>query len=115
MINNIVTIIYMLIMLGIAIISNIVLGVVISNKKTKFDKGKFFKGFGKAFLISFCMLAICFTLELVPIILSRIGIDVSSDLITIIEVVLITFTAYKKYALDCVNKFKIILGIKESE
>ena len=115
MINNIMTVMDMLGILAIAIISNTVLGVVVANKKTKFNKKTLLKGLGKALLIALCMLSICVTLELVPTILARIGIDVSSELITVVEVALITFTAYKKYALDCIDKFKTILNIKESD
>lgn len=115
MINNLITVFYMLMMLAIAIISNTVLGAVIANRKEEFDVRKLFRGIIKSILIAFCMWLLCVTLELLPIILNEIGIEISNDLITIMEVVSITLTAYKKYAVDCVDKFKIILNIKESE
>lgn len=115
MINNLLTVFYMLLIVGITITINIVLGTVIANRKQKFDKKKFWKGIRKAFVILICVLLLCLTLELVPIVLSRVGIEVPTDLITVLEIILTTLTAYKKYALDCFDKFKTILDIKESE
>lgn len=115
MIKNLVTIIYMLIMLGIVIITNTVLGVMLANKKSKFSWEKLFKGLLKSLIIALCVLSFCMTLELVPIILARINIDVPTDVVTVMEIVMITLTAYKKYVTDCIEKFKVILKIKESE
>ena len=115
MLNNLTTVFYMLLMLAIVVLCNIGLGTVLENKKHEFNLKKFLSGISKAILIAFCMLLFCVTLELVPEILSRIDINISNDLITLIEVVLITLTAYKKYALDCIEKFKKILGVDENE
>lgn len=115
MITNLLTVLYMLIMLAIAITANTILGVVIANKKSSFDRKKLFRGIGKALLVALCMILLCVTLELVPTILGQIGIDVSTELITVVEVSLITFTAYKKYVVDCIDKFKTILDVKESD
>jgi len=115
MIDNLLTVSYMLGILGIMIIINTTLGSVIANKTQKFNKKKFWTGIVKAFVIVLCILLFCLTLELVPMILGRIGIEVPTDLITVLEIVLTTLTAYKKYALDCFEKFKTILKIEESE
>lgn len=115
MIENLMTVFYMMIMLGIVIVCNTVLGIVMANKSQKFDIKKLFNGIGKAILITLCILLFCVTLELVPAILGRLGIEVPQDIITLVEVVLITLTAYKKYAVDVIDKFKTILEIKESE
>ena len=113
MVDNLMTIIYMLIMLAIVISVNTILGVIIANKNKKFDWKKLVKGISKALVITLCMVLFCFTLELVPVILARIGVEVANELITVAEVVLITLTAYKKYAFDCLDKFKEIIGIEE--
>lgn len=115
MINNLITVSYMLGILGIMIVINTVLGSVIANKKQEFDIKKFLKGIIKAIVIALCILLFCITLELVPVVLSRVGIEIPTDLITVLEIVLTTLTAYKKYALDCFEKFKNILDVKESE
>lgn len=113
MLDNLITEFLLLIMLGIMIIVNTTLGTFIGTKQSKFDKEKFTKGILKAIVISFCILLFLLTLELVPIILGRVGIEIPTDLITALEVVITTLTAYKKYALDCFNKMKKILGTEE--
>ena len=110
MINNLITVFYMLGLLGIIITINTTLGIIIANKNLNFQWDKFWKGLGKAVAITICILLFCLTLELVPVILGQVGIDIPSDLITTLEIVLTTFTAYKKYALDCFDKFKTIIG-----
>jgi hypothetical protein len=102
-------------MLAIAIIVNTVLGSLIANRKNKFSWKKLFRGLLKSIIIALCMLAFCLTLELVPAILSRIGINVPEDIITVLEMAIMLFTAYKKYITDCIDKFKTILGVRESE
>lgn len=115
MINNLETMLYMLILLAIVFLTNTVLGIVIANKKTEFNIKKLISGISKGIIITLCMLSFCITLEMIPEVLSRINIEVPNDLITVVEIVMMTLTAYKKYALDCVNKFKIILGIESGE
>lgn len=115
MIDNLLTITYLMGMLAIAIIVNTTLGSLIANRKKKFSWKKLFRGLLKSIIIALCMLAFCLTLELVPAILSRIGINVPEDIITVLEMAIMLFTAYKKYITDCIDKFKTILEIKESE
>lgn len=115
MINDLMTVLYMLILLAIVFTTNTILGVVIANKKSKFNFKKFLSGIGKGIIIALCMFLFCITLELIPIVLGQVGITIQDELITVVEVVLTTFTAYKKYALDCIDKFRTILDVKESE
>lgn len=115
MINNLITVACMLGILGLMIVINTVLGSILANKRNEFDIKKFFKGIVKAITIALCILLFCVTLELVPVVLSRVNIEIPSDLITVLEIVLTTLTAYKKYAVDCFDKFKKILDVKESE
>lgn len=115
MIDNLVTVSYMLGILGIMIIINTVLGAVIANKKQNFNFKVLFRGVLKAIVIALCVLLFCLTLELIPVVLERIEIEVPTDLITTLEIILTTLTAYKKYALDCFDKFKTILKIEEGE
>lgn len=115
MINDLMTVLYMLILLAIVFITNTTLGVIIANKKAEFNLKKFLGGIGKGIVIAICMLLFCVTLEIIPSVLGQVGITIQDELITVVEVTLMTFTAYKKYALDCIEKFKTILGVKESE
>ena len=113
MINNIITVACMLGILGIMITVNTMLGVVMANKTQKFNKKKLFKGIGKAIIIVICTMLFCLTLELVPIVLRRVDINIPTDFITVLEIILTTLTAYKKYAIDCFDKFKKILKVEE--
>lgn len=115
MLNNLITILYLIGLLAIAIIVNTTLGCVIANRRNKFSAKKLFKGIGKALIITICMLLFCLTLELIPMILMRIGIDIPNDIITVLEMAIMLFTSYKKYAVDCIDKFKTILKIEESD
>lgn len=111
MINNLLTISMLLGVLGVLQITNIVLGAVVGSQKTKFSWKKIFKGMLKAFLFCLCFLSYCFCLEVLPLILIRIEITVPNDVITVLEIIGITLTAYKKYTKDCYEKLQIILGV----
>lgn len=115
MLNNLITTIYMLGLLAIVIIINTVLGVVIANKKIEFSWQKLFKGILKSLVITLCILLFCVSIELMPIVLLRVNIQIPDDLVTVLQIMLVTLTAYKKYATDCFEKFKTILNVKESE
>lgn len=115
MVNNLLTIAMLLGVLGVLHITNTVLGAVIGSQKTKFEWKKIGKGMLKAFLFCLCFLAYCFCLEILPIILLRIEITIPNDLITFLEIVGITLTAYKKYTKDCYEKLKVILGVNTED
>ncbi len=115
MLNNLITIAMLLAVLGALYITNTILGAVIGSQKTKFEWKKIGKGMLKAFLFCLSFLTYCFCLEILPFILMRINITISSDIITFFEIVGITLTAYKKYAVDCYEKLKNILGINTDD
>lgn len=113
MVNDLITILMLLSILGVLYVTNTVFGAVIGTQKEKFSWDKIKKGMLKAFLFCLSFLAYCFCLEIMPVILLRIGIEVPSDIITIFEIVGITLTAYKKYVNDCYEKLQIILDIRK--
>ena len=110
MIYDLLTTAYMLGLLAIVIVINTILGVIIANTKLEFSWKKFWKGIGKALVILLCVLAFCVCIELVPIVLARVNIEVPEDLITVLQIILVTLTAFTKYAKDCFEKFQIIIG-----
>ncbi len=114
MINNLLTTMYMLILLAIVMGINTILGVMIANTKAEFDKKKLLKGIGKALIILICVLLFCTCIELVPMVLSRVGIQIPEELVTVIQIILFILTAFTKYAADCFDKFKMIIN-KEGE
>lgn len=116
MINNLVTISMLLGVLGVLYITNTILGAVIGSQKTKFEWKKIGRGMLKAFLIGIGFITYCFCLEVLPLILNRVDITIPGDLITFLEIIGITLTAYRKYSQDCYEKLKIILDVnKEGE
>lgn len=115
MLNNLITIVMLLAVLGVLHITNTVLGAVKGSQESKFEWKKIGKGMLKAFLFCLCFLAYCFCLEILPIILLRIEITIPNDLITFLEIVGITLTAYKKYTKDCYEKLKVILDVNTED
>lgn len=91
---------------------NTILGVVIANTKVEFDKKKLLKGIGKALIVLICVLLFCICIELVPMVLARVGIEIPKDLVTVLQIILVTLTAFTKYAKDCFDKFQIIINKK---
>lgn len=110
--ENITTMLLLLAVLGIMYLTNMILGIVLGTKNEGFNWKKFWGGFGKAVLLAISFASFCFCIEVLPIILARIDISLPDDLVTLIEVVGITLTAYKKYSLDCIDKFKKIFNIE---
>ncbi len=110
MINDLITTTYMLGLLAIVIIINTVLGVIIANTKLEFNWKKFWKGIGKALIILICVLAFCVCIDLIPVVLARVNIAIPEDLVTVLQIILVTLTAFTKYAKDCFEKFQIIIG-----
>lgn len=110
MINDLITTTYMLGLLAIVIMINTILGIIIANKKLEFNWKKLGEGILKAFVIMICVLLFCVCIELVPIVLNRVNITIPEDLITVLQIILVTLTAFTKYAKDCFEKFQIIIG-----
>ena len=110
MINDLLTTTYMLGLLAIVIMINTILGVIIANTKLEFNWKKFWKGIGKALIILICVLSFCVCIDLIPIVLARVNIAIPEDLVTVLQIILVTLTAFTKYAKDCFEKFQIIIG-----
>lgn len=110
MLDNLVTQILFLLVLGLLFTINTILGVLIGTKEEGFNFKKFLYGFIKGGVMAICILGFCFAIEITPIILKRIDIELPDNIITLTELMGVTLTAYKKYALECFEKMKKILG-----
>lgn len=110
MLNNLLAEFYMLCMLGIVIFVNTLLGSIIATNNKEFKFSILFKGILKAFLIGICLLLFSISIELLPLILNKINIKIDQNITTVLELTITIFTAYKKYAKDCYQKFKQLLG-----
>lgn len=100
----------MLCMLGIVIFINTMLGIIIASNNNEFKFKILFKGVLKALLIGICLLLFSISIELLPLILNKINVTISESITTVLELTLTIFTAYKRYAMDCYQKFKKLLG-----
>lgn len=106
MFNDIITILLVLSVLGVLYCINTTLGILQRTKGQNFNFIAFKRGFVKALIIALCIVGFCFCLEAIPPILSRVGIVIEDNCITVLEVFGVTITAYKKYASDCYTKIK---------
>lgn len=113
--DNLITVVMLLGVLLSLGITNIVLGAVNGSMNKKFDLKKLGKGIVKIFLFCLCFLVFCFCLQAMPIILERVDITIPNNAINLIEIIGLIIVAYKKYALDCYNKIRVILGIEEEK
>ena len=102
----------LLAILGILILINTTLGSLMAKRKKEFNWNKFSEGIVKALIITLCMTLFCICISLIPMILKRVGISIPNDLITILELLMMILTAYKKYSLDCFDKLKKLLGVE---
>lgn len=112
MFNDIITIIMLLSVLGVLYCINTTLGLMLKTKGQKFDFTAFKNGLIKALVIALCIVGFCFCLESMPVILSRVGIVIDDTFITVLEVLGVMITAYKKYANDCYDKVKKLFNIE---
>lgn len=110
MLDDFITIVLFLLVLGLLFTIDTILGVLIGTKEEGFNFKKFLYGLLKGGIAALCVIGFCFVIEITPIILKRIDIELPSDIITLTEFMGVTFTAYKKYALDCLEKIKKIFG-----
>lgn len=112
MFNDIITIIMLLSVLGVLYCINTTLGIMLKTKGQKFNFIAFKNGLIKALVIAICMTGFCFCIESMPVILSRVGIVIDETFITILEILGIMVTAYKKYVGDCYEKVKQLFKVE---
>lgn len=102
-------------LLGGLMVTNMVLGAVMSAAVGEFDKSRFKKSIVKALLIclAVCVYYVC--LELMPILLGYVGINVPEDLVTTIEILLIVVASFTKYAKEIFNKLLTLFDVTKVE
>lgn len=113
--DNLLTLILSLVLLGGLMLTNMILGAIMSATIGEFDKSRFFRSVVKALLIvlSVCVYYCC--LELMPMLLTKVGIDVPSDLVTTIEVLLIVVASFTKYAREIFQKLLTLFDVTKAE
>lgn len=110
MLDNFITSTLFLLVLCLLFLINTILGILIGTKEEGFSIKKLLYGLIKGVIAAICIIGFCFVIEITPVILKRIDIQLPSDIVTFIEMMGITLTAYKKYSLECFEKIKKIFG-----
>lgn len=99
-----------LLVFSLLILIDTILGITIGIQKEGFNLKKLLYGILKGLIIGLCIVVFCFLIEIIYIILKRINIELSNDIIYFVEFIIITITVYKKYVLEIIKKLKKIFN-----
>ena len=112
---DLVTLAMLMSLLGILILINTLLGSITAWQWGEWVTKKFWQGLLKNILIAACLFMFFLTLEIIPTVLTRTGIIIPSDIVTVIEVFAMLVVSIKKYVLDIYATFKKLLGSSDEE
>ena len=112
---DLVTLAMLMSLLGILILINTLLGSITAWQWGEWVTKKFWQGLLKNILIAACLFLFFMVLEIIPTVLSRTGIIIPSEIVTILEVFAMLVVSIKKYVLDIYATFKKLLGASEEE
>ena len=102
--NHILILVASLCLLGGLMLTNMILGAIMSATIGEFDRARFGRSVVKALLILFSVCVYYACLELMPILMQQVGISIPEDLVTTIEILLIIVAAFTKYAKEIFSK-----------
>ena len=112
---DLVTLAMLMSLLGILILINTLLGSITAWHWGEWVTKKFWQGLLKNILIAACLFLFFMVLEIIPTVLSRAGIIIPSEIVTILEVFAMLVVSIKKYVLDIYATFKKLLGASDEE
>ena len=112
---DLVTLAMLMSLLGILILINTLLGSITAWQWGEWVTKKFWLGLLKNILIAACLFLFFMVLEIIPTVLSRAGIIIPSEIVTILEVFAMLVVSIKKYVLDIYATFKKLLGASDEE
>lgn len=112
---DLVTLAMLMSLLGILILINTLLGSITAWQWGEWVTKKFWQGLLKNILIAACLFLFFMVLEIIPTVLSRTGIIIPSEIVTILEVFAMLVVSIKKYVLDIYGTFKKLLGASDEE
>lgn len=112
---DLVTLAMLMSLLGILILINTLLGSITAWQWDEWVTKKFWQGLLKNILIAACLFLFFMVLEIIPTVLSRAGIIIPSEIVTILEVFAMLVVSIKKYVLDIYATFKKLLGASDEE
>lgn len=110
--DNLITILLLLLCIGLFEISNIVLGMIVNMFKEGFNVKKFFMGLVKAIITMLVILVYCYALNLFQLTLKQVDISISTQIITVLEVVTVITAWGLDLAKDCLEKIKSLKELK---
>lgn len=105
----------LMLILGSLIVINTMLGTITAWTFGEWSTKKFFTGVLKNLLIALCMALFFIVIEVLPVALSRAGIIIPTEVITVIEVFGMVAVAIIKYIKDIYSSFIKILGISKED
>lgn len=112
---DLVTLAMLMSILGILIVINTLLGSITAWQWGEWKTKKFWQGILRNLLIAICLFMFFVVLEIIPSVLSRTGIVIPSEIVTIIEVFAMLVVSIKKYVIDIYSSFKALLGVEDEE
>lgn len=115
--NDTITISLLILVVGILLLINILLGTVIASifKVEKWDSTKFWQGFYKLFIFVICIEAYCVVLDIIPLIFERIKIVLPKDVITVIQVFGVFAVLVVRYCKKIYQQILTIVDVKKEE
>lgn len=113
--NHILILLASLVLLGGLMVTNMILGAVMSATVGEFDRARFGRSIIKALLILFAVCIYYACLELMPILMTYIGIEIPEDLVTTIEILLIIVASFTKYAKEIFSKLLTLFDVTRVE
>lgn len=111
--NNIQTLIYLLVIVGGLEITNIVLGTLMGTMETSFNLKKFLFGILKAIVIALCIVATCVLAEMFAFVLNQIeGITITAQIVSALEIIMVIVAWCLDLFKDILEKIKGIKTLK---
>lgn len=118
---DLITAIFALCLLGIAMIANQIIGASMAKEADQFNKDRLIKSIKKGVLISIGLLAICFVTDLLPVLMERASIlsenfsDAAAVVITALQFIAIIVIAIIKYVKEVYQKLLTLFEVKDEE
>lgn len=104
-----------LLILGALMLLNILLGSITAWAWGEWKTKKFWLGILKAILTGLCMVVFMVILEILPLALERVKIEIPKEFVTFLQLVLLVWVSVQKYVKSIYEKFKEILGNTDSK
>ena len=113
--TNLFSTVIMCLVMAILILLNMALGAIMAWGEGTFNLERFLLSLAKGLLIVLCGIVYCECLDVLPLLARMLDIELPSDVMTFAEVIGIGYVCIRKYAKECLEKFKTLLSIVEAD